>query len=120
MTSDLKKRSTIVKSPDTAELVAAGATKYDAGKSPLFRGVIDYFPNALKLVGEVSAFGANKYAWGGWRNVPDGVNRYTDGLLRHIAEESINKDNPVDDESGFHHAAHAAWNALARLELMLK
>lgn len=26
---------------------------------------------------------------------------------------------PTDAESGFRHAAHAAWNALARLELAI-
>jgi hypothetical protein len=27
---------------------------------------------------------------------------------------------PLDEDSGFLHAAHAAWNALARLELILR
>ena len=50
--------------------------------------------------------------------VPDGVNRYTDALARHLLAEAIGEK--VDPESGLYHAAHAAWNALARLDLMLR
>ena len=37
-------------------------------------------------------------------------------MFRLLAEAS---GHVQDDESGLQHAAHAAWNALARLELML-
>ena len=94
-----------------------GAEKHDGGKSPIYRGAINYFPRALELVALVSAFGAKKYAWGGWRHVDDGVLRYTDGLARHLNEEG--KGTSYDEESSYLHAAHVAWNALARLELLL-
>ena len=91
--------------------------KLDAGKSPVLRGALGYFPRALMAVADVSAFGARKYAWKGWQTVPDGVARYGDALARHLLLEAA--DGPNDADSGLMHAAHAAWNALARLELML-
>lgn len=103
---------------DTEEDVAKGATKYDAGKAPVFRGAVSYFPRALAAVATVSLFGATKYAWKGWESVPDGVNRYSDALVRHVMSEG--KGEILDADSGLLHAAHAAWNALARLELILK
>jgi hypothetical protein len=65
-----------------------GARKDDTGKAPIYRGVLSYFPNAIRGVSLVSLFGASKYAWNGWCFVPDGHNRYSDGLLRHLAQEA--------------------------------
>lgn len=92
--------------------------KLDAGKAPIVRGAIGYFPRALREVALVSAFGANKYAWNGWQTVPDGFVRYTDAMGRHLVGETI--DGPTDPETGLSHAAQVAWNALARLELLLR
>lgn len=103
---------------DAEEKVAKGAIKYDGGKSPVFRGAIDYFPRAIGAVAEVSAFGASKYAWKGWEGVADGYNRYSDALVRHLIYEG--EGEVLDTDSGLLHAAHAAWNALARLELELQ
>jgi len=94
--------------------------KYDKDKTPIVRGVLQYFPRALAAIAEVSAAGAEKYAWDGWRTVPDGVIRYTDALGRHLLAESF---GPIDDGpggTGCLHASQVAWNALARLELMLE
>lgn len=98
--------------------------KLDAGKVPVERGALAYFPNALKAVAAVSAFGANKYAWYGWKNVPEGIDRYSDALARHLLEASAqegfeNRHKALDPDSKLLHAAHAAWNALAVLELIL-
>jgi hypothetical protein len=95
-----------------------GAVKYDAGKAPVFRGAVAYFPRAIQAVAAVSAFGATKYAWEGWRHVPDGLNRYSDAMVRHLVEEG--KGQIVDDDSGLLHASHVAWNALARLEKIIE
>lgn len=103
---------------DSQEAVAVGAIKYDGGKSPIFRGAIDYFPRAISEVAAVSAFGASKYAWKGWESVPDGYNRYSDAMVRHLTYEG--QGEVLDSDSGLVHAAHTAWNALARLELLLK
>jgi hypothetical protein len=37
-------------------------------------------------------------------------------MVRHLLAEA---ETDIDPESGLLHAAHAAWSALARLELML-
>lgn len=92
--------------------------KLDAGKVCAFRGSIDYFPRAIEQVAAVSTFGASKYAWKGWQSVPEGIERYSDAMVRHLFSEG--KGEITDPDSGLLHAAHAAWNALARLELMLR
>lgn len=92
--------------------------KLDAGKVCAFRGAIDYFPRAILSVATVSTFGAIKYAWKGWETVPEGFERYSDAMVRHLLKEGTGEI--TDSDSGLLHAAHAAWNALARLELKLK
>lgn len=99
---------------DKAEGIA-GARKDDTGKAPIYRGVLSYFPNAVRGVATVSAFGATKYAWNGWLHVPDGYNRYSDGLVRHLTQRA--EGEILDPESGLPHDWHIAWNALARAEL---
>lgn len=93
-------------------------SKMDAGKAPIIRGALQYFPRALEMVAGVSLYGATKYTWNGWESVSDGVARYSDAMGRHLIGESI--DGPIDPETDLLHAAQVAWNALARLELMLR
>lgn len=96
-------------------------SKLDAGKSPLMRGLLHYFPRALAAVADVSQVGANKYSWKGWESVPEGEYRYGDALVRHIvAEETEGLYDSKPGGTGKLHAAQEAWNALARLELMLR
>ena len=76
------------------------------------------FARALEEVSKVGTFGAKKYTDNGWVEVPNGEQRYTDALFRHILQEARGED--IDSESSLPHAAHAAWNALARLDLMLR
>lgn len=75
------------------------------------------FSDALLEVAKVGTYGANKYAPHNWLKVTDGQARYTAAMLRHLLLEE-NQDN--DPETDYLHAAHVAWNALARLELMLQ
>ena len=96
----------------------AGGAKLDAGKPCMWRGLINYFPRATKAVAAISTFGAAKYSWGGWFTVNEGFERYSDAMVRHLAAESA--EGPWDNDSGLLHAAHTAWNALARLELLIK
>ena len=93
--------------------------KHDSGKSPVFRGVFKYFPKALKAVADISAMGAEKYSWGGWKESATfaDMHRFEDALGRHLLNEHV--DGLYDPESNLLHAAHAAWNALAKLELLL-
>ena len=91
--------------------------KLDAGKIRL--GLVFHgFARALREVGRVGTYGANKYTANGWVEVPDGEQRYTDAMYRHLSKEATGEQ--LDDDTGLHHAAHAAWNALARLDLMLR
>ena len=90
--------------------------KLDAGKVRLGL-VLGAFSNALVEVGKVGTYGAQKYTDNGWLDVPKGKARYTDALLRHIFAEANESHDP---DTNLHHAAHAAWNALARLELILR
>lgn len=92
----------------------AGA-KLDAGKPDA--SLLLMFGKALAEVAAVGTFGARKYTRGGWQEVPDGVDRYTAALMRHLLKENYEQ---IDSDSGLYHAAHAAWNALARLDLMLR
>lgn len=92
--------------------------KLDDGKPLIVRGVMHYFPRALKAIAAVSEYGSKKYRWGGWKTVPDGAERYGEALGRHIVDEEI--DGPIDPKTGHLHAAHEAWNALARLEHILR
>ena len=91
--------------------------KYDDGKIKP-RLIMEGFPRALTAVIEVATFGANKYTEHGWVTVPEGINRYTDAMGRHLLAEA--KGEVLDAESKLKHAAHSAWNALARLELILR
>ena len=93
-------------------------SKMDSGKVNLFTHLFTYFPRALESVCRVSEFGARKYTRMGWASVPDGVDRYTDAMCRHISSEA--KGVQTDSDSSLRHAAQVAWNALARLELMLQ
>lgn len=91
--------------------------KLDAGKNRLGL-VVGGFSRALRAVGRVGTFGAEKYTAHGWVSVPDGQERYTDAMYRHLLDEAAGE--VLDPQTGIPHAAHAAWNALARLDLLLR
>lgn len=101
--------------PTGRDAHAPGA-KLDAGKNRLGL-VLGGFTRALQEVGKVGTFGAAKYTDNGWVSVPNGQTRYTDAMFRHLLKEAEGEAN--DPDSKLKHAAHAAWNALARLELAL-
>lgn len=95
--------------------------KYDQDKAPVVQGNFNYFPNALIAVALISKYGAEKYnvpySDRNFAKVDNAVNRYLDAQGRHTLGEAI--DGFWDPESEFLHAAHTAWNALARLEMLL-
>lgn len=91
--------------------------KFDSGK-PRMDLVLGAFSRALLAVGAVGTFGAVKYADDNWVHVDNGVSRYSDAMLRHYLAER--QGQVLDSESGLLHAAHAAWCALARLDLQLR
>lgn len=91
--------------------------KLDAGKSRAGLVLLG-FARALSSVSEVGTYGAVKYTPNGWIEVQNGQERYTDAMLRHLLREAAGED--CDPETGLLHAAHAAWNALARLDLAIR
>lgn len=94
--------------------------KLDAGKAPIFRGLLAYFPRALREVALVSQAGAEKYTWNGWESVADGVNRYADAGGRHILDMAVTDFDDGPHGTGCRHKAQAVWNLLASLELELR
>jgi hypothetical protein len=101
--------------PNGIDAHVAGA-KLDAGK-PRPGLVLAGFALALARVTDVGTYGAGKYSDNGWMEVPDGFERYTDAMLRHWLKEAYEMNDP---DTEIQHAAHLAWNALARLELLLR
>lgn len=91
--------------------------KLDAGK-PRAAMVLGGFARALWKIAEVGTFGAMKYTDNGWQEVENGEARYDDAGMRHWLLEHMGEQ--ADPESEMLHAAHDAWNALARLDLMLR
>ena len=91
--------------------------KLDRGK-PRADLVFNGFPLALLAVADVAGYGAAKYTEDGWKSVPDGFKRYTAAMDRHRLYEAMGHDH--DAESDLLHAAHLAWNALARLEILIR
>lgn len=89
--------------------------KLDAGK--VRAALLKDFALALVEVGKVSTYGAQKYSVGGWQHADDGIARYDDAKWRHMLAE---RHESHDRDTGLRHAAHEAWNALARLELLLR
>lgn len=81
--------------------------------TPVFSGVLKYFPNALKEVAKCSQVGNNQHH-------PDkplhwDMNKSTDeydALTRHLIDHTI---DPLDDD-GVLHLTKVAWRALAGLE----
>jgi hypothetical protein len=91
--------------------------KLDYNKNQL--GLVLFgFARALSEVGKVGTYGAKKYSPNGWIDVENGVQRYTDAMFRHLFYEGSGQPN--DPDTDLLHAAHTAWNALARLDLMIR
>jgi len=79
------------------------------------------FGKALTMVADVGTAGAKKYTRGGWQSVPDGENRYTAAMLRHLyTDEQYDSDIREWTDHDILHDAQVAWNAIARLELKLR
>ena len=91
-------------------------TKYDSGK-PRIAEMVGDFKEPLLAICKVWEFGADKYEKSNWKKVDNAIDRYTNAMMRHLLEEV---DNPIDSESGLHHAIHVAWNAIARLYFILQ
>lgn len=84
--------------------------------TPVFSGVLKYFPNALKEVAKCSKAGNDQHHpdkplhW----DMSKSKDEY-DALTRHLIDHTI---NPIDDD-GVLHLTKVAWRALAGLERYL-
>ena len=90
----------------------------DDSAKPRLDLVLGDFATALWGVGLVGTFGANKYTDRGWHEVENGIERYSNALLRHYLNFKSGEIN--DRESNLPHLAHLAWNALAILQLYME
>lgn len=85
--------------------------------TPVFSGVLKYFPNAIKYVSTVSKAGNDQHHpdkplhWDKSKSKDE-----YDALARHLIDHSV---NPVDDD-GILHLGKVAWRALAALERYLE
>ncbi len=84
--------------------------KYDGGKPRLA-----LVPSAaIKAIGEIMTYGADKYEENGWKRVEPW--RYRDALMRHLVEY-LDDPHSTDGESGFPHLWHMITNAAFLCEL---
>lgn len=94
-------------------------TKFDSNKPDAYLLFQD-FPRALQEISKLANMGAHKkYAPHNWQYLEDGKQRYSSALVRHMIEEILCPDYVECDEV-FLHATAVAWNAIARLELILR
>ena len=91
-----------------------GARKYDSNKIRF-----DLIPiECIEYLAKVYTMGANKYGDNNWQGLDNFEDRYYSALMRHLS--SHRKGEMYDDESGYLHIGHAAWNAIALLWYALK
>lgn len=80
-------------------------------RTPITTGVIDYFPDALTAIAEVSWLGNQKHNPGEPMHWSRGKsNDHADCVARHLIERGTR------DDKGVRHSAQLAWRALALLQ----
>lgn len=94
--------------------------KFDAGKTKIGM-VVKYFADALMEVAKCGTYGCAKYGNGkfwdyNWNRVENAKERYSDAMMRHFLLEET---EVVDSDTELLHASHVAWNALAKLQIVL-
>jgi Domain of unknown function (DUF5664) len=81
--------------------------------SPVWAGVLRYFPDALMAVARVSKAGNDKHNPGEPIHWARGKSMdQEECAIRHMLDPYA-----IDPETGESHLAHAAWRALAALQL---
>lgn len=84
-------------------------------KFPIATGVVDYFPDALAAVAEVSRAGNEQHNPGQelhWNRAKS--QDFADTIMRHLIERG------TIDTDGLRHSAKLAWRALANLQIELE
>tara|TARA_R110002050_G_scaffold44907_3_gene106640 strand:+ start:370 stop:744 length:375 start_codon:yes stop_codon:yes gene_type:complete len=110
-------RYTETTTTDYGNALEAEATVVDKAQTrkatPIYSGVIKYFPNAIAEVAKCSKAGNDQHHpdkplhWDMSKSSDE-----LDALVRHLTDHSV---DPVDDD-GVLHLAKVAWRALAALE----
>ena len=110
-------RYTETTTTDYGNALEAEATVVDKAQTrkatPIYSGVIKYFPNAIAEVAKCSKAGNDQHHpdkplhWDMSKSSDE-----LDALVRHLTDHSV---DPVDDDGGLH-LAKVAWRALAALE----
>lgn len=94
---------------------ALTTNKQDRKNAPLARGVLDYFPDALMAVAELSRIGNEQHNPGEpmhWAK--DKSADHADCVMRHLIERG------TLDTDGVRHSTKVAWRALALLQIELE
>ncbi len=89
----------------------------DRKNTPVYSGVLKYFPNALKAVAKCSKAGNDQHNPNKplhWDRSKSGDE--LDALTRHLIDHSV---DPIDTD-GILHLSKVAWRALAALEKHLE
>jgi len=82
--------------------------------TPIWSGVLRYFPDAIAAVARLSKRGNDKHNPGEplhWAR--EKSNDHVDCILRHQMEPDA-----IDEDTGELHAVAVAWRALAQLQLL--
>jgi hypothetical protein len=96
----------------TCSLISADSA--ERKNTPIFSGVLLYFPDAISAVARLSKAGNDKHNpgeplhWAREKSFDHG-----DCLVRHQLQY-----DQIDPTSGEYHAASVAWRALAQLQLL--
>ena len=97
--------------------IEADKKKEDRKNTPVYSGVLKYFPLAISEVAKCSMAGQKQHnpdkplAWDRAKSGDE-----LDALMRHLSDHSV---NPIDDD-GQLHLAKIAWRALAALQKHLE
>jgi hypothetical protein len=105
--------------PFGVDKAPVGGLKFDGGK-PRFSLLRFGCARALEGVARVLTFGARKYAAHSWREVDEGIDRYSSAFERHWNEMGKHGLDSRDVESGELHIDHVVTNALFLSELIRK
>ncbi len=89
--------------------------KFDQGKIRV--SLLKRFGLALLAVADLATVGAEKYSAHGWAEVEHGIERYDDALFGHYLKEMFENKDP---DTNIRHEVQTAWNALARLQLLVE
>lgn len=93
-------------------------TAVERKNTPVYSGVIKYFPDALKHVARVSQAGNDQHNPGEPMHWERGKSMdQLDALTRHLIDHASGN---IFDDDGLYHLGKVAWRALAELQLLIE